>query len=145
MKKIILISFLTLSLAFAQAQKKTDIPNGARVQGRDFTGPMIDGYNQTKAKVDGAAPAGNSLVLNKDSLYRKPGSFVPMYDYRTKPTDRDILKAYKARGSAIKILPLTLSGFSSQYTMTDGEAIFALCYLRDTTTLSVSGIGRAHV
>lgn len=134
MKKILFITSLVFALSFT-CNAQGIFPKGVLIQNVLLTAAKILSYEATKAKVDNAVPAGNSLVLKGDSLYRKTGSYVPMHEYRTKPNSNNELRVFKERGSNVKTIPETISGFSSAYTMSDGEVIFSLHHIKDTISI----------
>jgi hypothetical protein len=138
---IILIASLTPLLAFNQTP---DNKNWKHTGTNWFTKALnVMGVNVDKTSVDlwnktskDTLQAKVVLVLRPDSIYQKPGSYTSRYDFKTEPVKSELLKAYSSFGSTIKMLPLCPPEFNDSYALTDGRAIFTLCYTADSITVT---------
>ena len=148
MKKLIITLIFSILSVFIYAQTYT--PDGKNwnhtglnkftkpvtIETKNLTGVKIDGYDATKAKVDNAAPAGNTLILKADSNYQKPGSYTTRYDFKNEPVRTPFQKALKGFGSTLKLFPLYDYAFPNNNAMIDNRIYFVLCYTSDTVKIT---------
>jgi len=102
MKKIVLLALVTLMFTNAFSQKfSATWTYPVKVESRVLSGPLIDGYNSTKTKVDGAVSGSLSYVRKADSANATAGSYTPRYDFYYEPSNMELWKIWHAGGSDV--------------------------------------------
>jgi hypothetical protein len=150
MKRLILVACFAIMVATAHAQSTspfyTGITIGKKTDANKMPITKVTGTGSKVAFYSGSmllnpvsgdtVTAKSILVLRPDSIYQKPGSYTSRYDFKNEPVKSELLKAYNGFGSTIKMLPLCPPEFNDSYALTDGRAIFTLCYTADSITVT---------
>lgn len=148
MKKIlfILIASLVPILAFSQ-KLNANAKNEKNTGIQKFSKLYIDDRNVKGVTIDTLRTVANKVLIDNidlktvlvqkaDSNYRKSGSYTSRYDFKTEPTDDNIVKIWKKQGSILKLFPMCPPVFGVTAALSDGNLYTMRCYNPDTTTIT---------
>ena len=140
MKRMILVAVSILLVSVLQAQKYSFTGRyPIKVEEKVISGAKVDKWDATAADVENDVDLEGVFVKRSDSVYRKPGSYVSRYDFKTEPTSMELIKVMNKYGASIKLTGLIQA--SGAYTgsanqMVDQRASYILAYVTDTVTVS---------
>jgi hypothetical protein len=141
MKRILITLFAMLLLINSYSQKISALPSATTLTGNELINVVQGGISKKTTSASVGTAGGITGVAKSDSIYQKPGSYVPQYQFKHDVGNEEKNMLNKV-GAVIKLAPAILGmGITSTTTMVSGTLYYELCYNSDTITISTLTYG----